>query len=130
MTRRPSLTDPAAVREALASQGYLADEALAVAVFLAIDLESRCCSRARPGSARPRPRRRSPRRAGSRLIRLQCHEGIDVASALYDWDYPRQLLEIRAAEAAGRDPGELFRREFLIRRPLLEALEHEGRWSC
>ena len=49
-----------------------------------------------------------------------------MASALYDWDYPRQLLEIRAAEAAGRDPGPLFRRELLIRRPLLEALEHEG----
>ena len=67
---------------------------------------------------------------GARLIRLQCHEGIDVASALYDWDYPRQLLEIRAAEAAGREPGALFRRELLIRRPLLEALEHDGPSSC
>jgi MoxR-like ATPase len=51
---------------------------------------------------------------------------MDIASALYDWDYPRQLLSIRAAEAGGREPGELFSREFLIRRPLLEALEHDG----
>ena len=57
----PGLTDPAAVREALAEQGYLADDGLAVSVFLALELGSRCCSRARPGSARRRPRRRSPR---------------------------------------------------------------------
>jgi MoxR-like ATPase len=62
---------------------------------------------------------------GARLIRLQCHEGIDLHHALYDWDYPRQLLAIRAAEG-GADPGALFGREFLLRRPLLEALEHDG----
>jgi MoxR-like ATPase len=61
----------------------------------------------------------------ARLIRLQCHEGIDLHHALYDWDYPRQLLAIRAAEG-GAQAGELFGREFLLRRPLLEALEHEG----
>ena len=59
---------------------------------------------------------------GSRLIRLQCHEGIDVHQALYDWDYARQLLALRAAEG-GVDEGELFSRRFLLRRPLLEALE-------
>jgi MoxR-like ATPase len=63
--------------------------------------------------------------AGARLIRLQCHEGIDVHQALYDWDYPRQLLAIRAAEG-GREGGGLFTREYLLRRPLLEALEHDG----
>jgi len=62
---------------------------------------------------------------GSRLIRLQCYEGIDVHHALYDWDYARQLLALRAAEG-GADVGELFAAPFLIRRPLLEALEHEG----
>jgi MoxR-like ATPase len=62
---------------------------------------------------------------GARLIRLQCHEGMDLHHALYDWDYPRQLLELRAAEG-GADVGELFSRRFLLRRPLLEALEHEG----
>jgi MoxR-like ATPase len=63
--------------------------------------------------------------AGADLIRLQCHEGIDVYQAVYDWDYQRQLLAIRAAEA-GAPARELFGPEFLIRRPLLEALEHEG----
>ena len=59
---------------------------------------------------------------GARLIRLQCHEGIDVHQALYDWDYARQLLALRAAEG-GVDEGELFSRRFLLRRPLLDALE-------
>jgi MoxR-like ATPase len=58
----------------------------------------------------------------ARLIRLQCHEGIDVHHAVYDWDYPRQLLALRAAEG-GVDEGELFSRRFLLRRPLLDALE-------
>ncbi len=59
---------------------------------------------------------------GARLIRLQCHEGIDLHHAVYDWDYSRQLLALRAAEG-GVDEGELFARRFLLRRPLLEALE-------
>jgi MoxR-like ATPase len=63
--------------------------------------------------------------AGARLIRLQCYEGIDVHHALYDWDYARQLLALRAAEG-GAEVGELFARPFLLRRPLLDALEHEG----
>jgi MoxR-like ATPase len=63
--------------------------------------------------------------AAARLIRLQCHEGIDLHHALYDWDYPRQLLAIRAAEG-GVAQGALFGREYLLRRPLLEALEHDG----
>jgi MoxR-like ATPase len=62
---------------------------------------------------------------GARLIRLQCHEGIDLHHALYDWDYARQLLALRAAEG-GVDEGELFSRRFLLRRPLLEAIEHDG----
>ena len=86
---------------------------------------SRCCWRARRASARPRWRARSPRATGARLIRLQCHEGIDLHHAVYDWDYQRQLLAIRAAEA-GAPARELFGREFLLRRPLLEALEHDG----
>ncbi len=62
---------------------------------------------------------------GARLIRLQCHEGIDVHSAVYDWDYPRQLLAVRAAEG-GVEQQDLFRREFLLQRPLLEAIEDPG----
>ena len=61
----------------------------------------------------------------ARLIRLQCHEGIDLHHAVYDWDYPRQLLAIRAAES-GVEEGDLFSRRFLVQRPLLEALEHDG----
>ena len=120
------LSDPTAVREALASQGYLADEALGVAVFLATDLEQPLLLEGEAGVGKTEAAKALAAATGARLIRLQCHEGIDVASALYDWDYPRQLLEIRAAEATGRDPGPLFRRELLIRRPLLEALEHDG----
>ena len=62
---------------------------------------------------------------GARLIRLQCHEGIDLHHAVYDWDYQRQLLAIRAAEA-GAESRELFGREFLLTRPLLQALEHDA----
>ena len=62
------------------------------------------------------------------LLRLQCYEGIDAAEALYEWNYPRQLLRIRLAEAAGGELGEedLFGREYLVRRPVLEAIEHPG----
>src|SRR5205807_956131 len=63
--------------------------------------------------------------SAARLIRLQCHEGIDLHHAVYDWDYARQLLALRAAES-GVEEGELFSRRFLLRRPLLEALEHDG----
>ena len=63
---------------------------------------------------------------GGRLIRLQCHEGIDLHTAVYDWDYGRQLLAIRAAEAGAGEARELFGREFLLRRPLLEALESDA----
>jgi MoxR-like ATPase len=121
-----ALSDPAGVRDALASQGYLADEPLAVAVYLACALEQPLLLEGEAGVGKTETGKALAAATGARLIRLQCHEGIDVASALYDWDYPRQLLAIRAAEAAGRDPGELFRREFLVRRPLLEALEHDG----
>jgi MoxR-like ATPase len=65
---------------------------------------------------------------GTPLIRLQCYEGMDSSEALYEWNYPRQLLRIRLAEAGGDDIGEddLFGREYLIRRPVLEAIEHAG----
>ena len=65
---------------------------------------------------------------GARLIRLQCYEGIDVAHALYEWNYPRQMLYIRTLEAAGdaqRGAQEMFGPEFLLRRPLLDAIEHD-----
>ena len=119
------LGDPAAVAAALAEQGYLADEALAVAVFLALELGDPILLEGEAGVGKTETAKALAAATGARLIRLQCHEGIDVHSALYDWDYPRQLLAVRAAEG-GVSEGELFRREFLLRRPLLEAIEDPG----
>ena len=86
---------------------------------------SRCCSRARRAWARPSWPRRWRARAGARLIRLQCYEGLDVSHAVYEWNYARQLLHIRAAQEGAVDEQELFGPEFLIRRPLLEAIASE-----
>ena len=108
--------------EALASQGYLADRQLALAVHLAITLEQPLLLEGEAGVGKTEVARALAAATGARLIRLQCHEGIDLHHAVYDWDYPRQLLALRAAEG-GVDEGELFARRFLLRRPLLDALE-------
>jgi MoxR-like ATPase len=122
----PAVRDPAAVREALRRERYLADEGLSVAVYLALELEQPLLLEGEAGVGKTETGKALAAATDARLIRLQCHEGIELASALYDWDYPRQLLAIRAAEARGVASGELFTREYLIRRPLLEALEHPG----
>jgi MoxR-like ATPase len=114
-----------AVREALAGELYLGDRALATAVFLAVEMEQPLLLEGEPGVGKTATAKALAGAAGARLIRLQCHEGMDLHHALYDWDYPRQLLALRAAEG-GTAVGELFSREFLLRRPLLEALEHDG----
>jgi MoxR-like ATPase len=119
------LDDPEAVRSALAGEAYHADPDLAVAVFLATSLGEPLLLEGEAGVGKTETAKALAAATGARLIRLQCHEGIDVHSALYDWDYPRQLLAVRAAEG-GAPAGDLFREEFLIRRPLLEALEHPG----
>jgi MoxR-like ATPase len=110
---------------ALESQGYLADRPLALAVHLAGALEQPLLLEGEAGVGKTEVARALAAGSGARLIRLQCHEGIDLQHAVYDCDYPRQLLALRAAEG-GIDEGELFSRRFLLRRPLLEALEHEG----
>jgi len=119
------------VHDALAGERYLADRGLATAVYLAAALEAPLLLEGEAGVGKTEVAKALAAATGARLIRLQCHEGIDVSQALYDWDYGRQLLALRAAEGAGASPpparGELFSREFLLRRPLLEALEHPGR---
>jgi MoxR-like ATPase len=110
---------------ALAGQGYLADRPLATGVYLAATLEQPLLLEGEAGVGKTEVARAVAAATGARLIRLQCHEGIDLHHAVYDWDYQRQLLAIRAAEA-GAPSRELFGREFLLRRPLLEALEHDG----
>ena len=117
--------DVDAAAEALAGQGYLADRGLATAVFLAATLEQPLLLEGEAGVGKTETARALAGATGARLIRLQCHEGIDVHHALYDWDYARQLLALRAAEG-GHPAGDLYGRAFLVRRPLLEALEHDG----
>jgi MoxR-like ATPase len=113
-----SYDSPEAVREALAGQRYLADRGLATAVYLAGRLEQPLLVEGEAGVGKTEVAKALAAADGSSLIRLQCHEGIDLHHALYDWDYPRQLLHLRAGDEAP-----LWSERFLLRRPLLEALE-------
>jgi MoxR-like ATPase len=120
-----ALQSVGAASDALAAQGYLADRQLSMAVHLAVVLEQPLLLEGEAGVGKTEVARALSSAIGARLIRLQCHEGIDIHHAVYDWDYARQLLALRAAES-GVDEGELFSRRFLLRRPLLEALESPG----
>src|ERR1700742_234829 len=119
-----ALQSVGAASEVLAGQGYLADRSLAMAVHLAVVLEQPLLLEGEAGVGKTEGGRALAAATGADLIRLQCHEGIDLHHAVYDWDYSRQLLALRAAEG-GVDEGELFGRRFLLRRPLLEALESD-----
>ena len=112
------LDSPEAVREALAGERYLADRGLSTSVFLSAALEQPLLLEGEAGVGKTEVAKALAGASDARLIRLQCHEGIDLHHALYDWDYPRQLLHLRAG---GEE--ELYSERFLLRRPLLEALE-------
>ena len=105
------------MRQALGRERYLADEGLATVAFLALRLRRPLLVEGEPGVGKTELAKALAAATGARLIRLQCYEGIDVHQALYDWDYPRQLLQLRAGGSAP-----LYSEEFMLRRPLLEAL--------
>ncbi|MDI3257053.1 MAG: MoxR family ATPase [Kyrpidia sp.] len=131
-----------AVRQALRKEGYIADTSLATAVYLTLALERPLFLEGEPGVGKTEVAKVIAAAVGRPLIRLQCYEGIDRQTALYEWDFPRQMLHIRLAEAArfqGDERGsasgeawkaqleqELFSRRFLLRRPLLAAVDPGG----
>lgn len=114
--------------ERLAEHDYLADPGLATALFCAVRLPQPLLLEGEAGVGKTQSAKALAAMLDTPLVRLQCFEGIDASEALYEWNYPRQLLGIRMAEAQGRplDEDSLFSREFLIERPLLQALEHPG----
>jgi MoxR-like ATPase len=115
----------------LREHDYLADEGLSTAIFLSLKLGRPLFLEGEAGVGKTEVAKVLSRILETPLIRLQCYEGIDVYQAVYEWDYARQLLHIRAAEAFGGEDQErverdLYDREFLVSRPLLQALEHRG----
>jgi MoxR-like ATPase len=114
---------PQDVTDLLGGQRYLAGEGLATAVFLALDLAIPLLLEGEPGVGKTEVAKALAAATGRRLIRLQCYEGIDSAAALYEWDYARQLLHLRAVADTGRQAeDELFSPRYLLERPLLSAL--------
>jgi MoxR-like ATPase len=119
------------VAASLKANGYWPDEGLATAVFLAISLRRPLLLEGEAGVGKTELAKVLARWTGGELIRLQCYEGIDAAQAVYDWDYGRQLLHLRAAEATGESAGrttdslesELYQERFLVKRALLRAIE-------
>ena len=126
--RVPDVKSVDDVREALAAYDYLADEGLATTIFLALRLERPLLLEGEAGVGKTEVAKVLARWTGGELVRLQCYEGIDVAQAVYEWDYARQLLHLRAGEAGGGpvDEDELYSERFLVRRPLFRAIAYDG----
>ncbi len=130
-----SLTAPtsvADVADALSAHDYLPDQGLATAVFLALRLHRPLLLEGEAGVGKTEVAKVLARWTGGELIRLQCYEGIDASQAVYEWDYSRQLLHLRTAEATGAASSadtegleaELYGERFLVKRPLLRAIDH------
>ena len=121
-----TFTDTHQVSTALDAAGYLADPGVSTAAYLAIAMRRPLFLEGDPGVGKTALAHALAEITGATLVRLQCYEGIDASQALYDWDFPRQILHLRAA-ADTADPAELeaslYDRRFLIRRPILQALE-------
>ena len=123
-------TDVNAVSTSLADQGYLPDEGISTAVFLAMTLQRPLLLEGEAGVGKTELAKALASMTGGELIRLQCYEGIDVAQAVYDWDYSRQLLHLRAAEATGETASmssddleaQLYGERFMLKRALLRAI--------
>jgi MoxR-like ATPase len=118
------------IQAAFAAQGYVADRELSTAVFLSLALGRPLLLEGEAGVGKTEVARTLAAVLPAELIRLQCYEGLDINTAVYEWDYPRQMLEIRLLEARGEAKSaasrDIFSEEFLIRRPLLQALEGRG----
>jgi MoxR-like ATPase len=110
------------LEDALLEQAYLPPRGLSTALFLSLAIDKPLLLEGEAGVGKTELAKALARAAGARLIRLQCYEGLDVSHAVYEWNYARQLLHIRAAQEGTVDERELFGPEFLIRRPLLEAI--------
>jgi MoxR-like ATPase len=127
-TPKPSdLGSADAIQAAFRERGYIADRSLATVVFLALELGRPLLLEGEAGVGKTELAKVLAASLGTRLIRLQCYEGLDVNTAVYEWNYPRQMLEIRLLEARGAadhaTAHDIFGPEFLIKRPLLQALE-------
>jgi MoxR-like ATPase len=118
------------IAEEFRRHGYIAERSLATTVFLALELGRPLLLEGEAGVGKTELAKVLAKSLGTRLIRLQCYEGLDVNTAVYEWNYPRQMLEIRLLEARGEidraSAHDIFGPEFLLKRPLLQALEADG----
>jgi MoxR-like ATPase len=118
------------IQRALTEHQYIVDRGLATAIFIALQLHKPLFLEGEAGVGKTEVAKVLARMLNTNLIRLQCYEGLDVSTAVYEWNYTRQILEIRLLEAEGASPQaarkNIFSEEFLLKRPLLQAIENHG----
>ena len=123
------MTDAAAIRERFRERGFIVDEAFATALQLVLGLDKPLLIEGPAGVGKTESAKVLADVLGTRLIRLQCYEGLDALTALYEWNYPRQMLRIRLSEAGGASleerEAQIFGEQFLLKRPLLEAITQD-----